>query len=101
MVATARYGATAVSPTESIVIGLLAASNAKLFGAVIAPASVDQFELRSSAMNASLNPAFTNSGNSSERKRNSNDRQLSLAATGTRRRSTLDVVVAVAANGGR
>ena len=89
MVATARYGATAVSPTASIVIGLLAASKAKLFGAVMAPEFVVHVELRSSAMNASLKPALTNSGNSSERKRNSNERQLSLGLTGARRRSTL------------
>src|SRR4051794_11682707 len=56
-------------------------SKAKLFGAVTTEVVVVQVELSSSATNASFTVLPTNSGNSSEKKRKSTERQLALLGT--------------------
>src|SRR5262245_26336973 len=64
------------APAALIEMALPPGSEAKLWGAVMFEPEVDQSDVSSSAMNASLKSLPTNSGNSSERKRKSNVRQL-------------------------
>ena len=77
------------APAALIEISLWASSKAKLWGAVIVEPDVVQSEVSSSAMKASLYAVWTYSGNSSERKRKSIERQFGPAGTS---RSTLSTV---------
>jgi len=76
VVPVASAAVMAVAPLELMLITSPFGSNAKLFGAVIVLPEVVQVDESSSAMKASLNGLPTYYGNSAERKRKSNERQL-------------------------